>query len=53
MYNVPRVELCLSPGEVHGENGSCQTFQRSAMQWLVFLFEFIDNAGDWLRLHQS
>ena len=22
MYNVPRVEFCLRPGEVHGKNGS-------------------------------
>ena len=28
MYNVPTVESCLRPGEVHGKNGLCRTCKK-------------------------
>ena len=33
MYNMPTVELCLWPGEVHRKNGSCQMCL--VMRWLM------------------
>ena len=42
MYNVPTIESCLRPGEVHGKNGSCRTrkkFKKSRLHMGIELYE--------------